>query len=411
MADDSRTQEKVPSDETMPSRTAPPADDLVGRNLLHFRVVERLGAGGMGIVYRAFDEKLRRAVAIKLLSARYMADERNKELIMREARSAAALTHPNIAAIYEVHDLPEGAFYVMELVEGETLRQRIMRNRVTTEDGLRWGAQIAGALAGAHEAGIIHRDLKADNIMIAKSGAVKLLDFGLAKVVDTPDPEAALTAGSSYAMALAPTLAVAHGTEHGRVMGTPAYMAPEQARGEPVDARADVFAFGVVLYEMLTGALPFVNRDGLPSGDAGSRDWKLGAPLRDLAPKAPRAVERLVHRCLAFERENRLDDGGALANEIAVISSRHQRRISRMRMAAIITLVAVTASVVVTIARRDTSEQPPGATRRAPSNRRCGAGGAPRHCTVARRSHRAPLEERGRAVDTERYAAHGPAVT
>jgi serine/threonine protein kinase len=299
----------------------------------------------MGVVYRAIDEKLRRSVAIKLLSARYMADERNKELIFREARSAAALTHPNIAAIHEVHDGGDAAFYVMELVDGDTLRQRIARSRIPVVDALRWARQIASALARAHEAGVIHRDLKADNIMITKSGDVKLLDFGLAKVIDIADLEVHNSPVS--AVALAPTLvATAKGTEHGRVMGTPAYMAPEQARGEPVDARVDVFAFGVVLYEMLTGQTPFAQRTGVPTGDADSSDWKLVAPLRELAPKAPRAIERLVQRCLAFDRAERFADGAALA--VGIEASAKRRRAGW----AIAIGAIVAASIVAAIAPR-----------------------------------------------------------
>ena len=349
-ASDSRTLERQASDATAshPGARDVSSDDLVGRSLLHFRVVARLGEGGMGVVYRAIDEKLRRAVALKVLGPRYLVDERNKELIFREARSAAALAHPNIAAIYEVHDGPDGAFYVMELVEGETLRARIEREgKLSVDEALRWGLQIARALARAHESGVVHRDHKADNVMIASSGEVKLLDFGLAKVVDVEDaafPEATgdLPGGPA---ALAPTMAASgRSTEHGRVMGTPAYMAPEQARGELVDARADVFAFGVVLYEMVTGVRPFAHREGVPWswGDGRSGDWTPRARVRELAPRASRDIEQLVQRCTAFDREARFADGAALVTAIEAC-----RRRDRSRRARVGWTLAASAAVVL----------------------------------------------------------------
>jgi serine/threonine-protein kinase len=349
--------------------------DLVGRTLLHFRVVERLGEGGMGVVYKAIDEKLRRPVALKALASRYLVDDRNRELIFREARSAAALSHPNIAAIHEVHEGAggDGAFYVMELVEGETLRQRIGRaGRVPVAEALRLGLQIARALARAHQAGVVHRDLKADNVMITPAGDVKLLDFGLAKVVDVADPvvveRGAAAAPPVAAAALAPTVPASDpSTEHGRVMGTPAYMAPEQARGGDVDARADVFAFGVVLYEMTTGTTPFAKRAGMPWtwGDAGSGDWKPHARVRELAPEVPGDVEKLVTRCLAFEPGARFADGASLATAVEQCS-RHVERARRTRVAVVLGLVAIAAAAVVsaTAARRASL---PGAASVAPS--------------------------------------------
>jgi tRNA A-37 threonylcarbamoyl transferase component Bud32 len=330
---ESRTLDKPAA---VPSFEAETLD--VGRSLLHFRIVARLGAGGMGVVYRAFDEKLRRAVAIKVLAPRYVVDERNKEMIFREARSAAALTHPNIAAIYELHDDASGAFLVMELVAGETLRAKIQRDRrVPAGDALRWATQIAGALARAHAAGVVHRDLKADNVMIADDGQVKLLDFGLAKVVDAAEP-ALRDAAVVPATALAPTIPASdRSTEHGRIMGTPAYMSPEQARGDAVDARTDVFAFGVVLYEMLSGSVPFVRDAKLPSGDPSSGDWKARADVRELAPRVSRPFARLVERCLAVDRDARPADGTAL---VALLAGIPRRRRSRWVGVAALTVAA-----------------------------------------------------------------------
>jgi serine/threonine-protein kinase len=330
VSDDSRTQEKTLREPA--TRPRPRVDELAGQMLLHFRVGQRLGEGGMGVVYRGIDEKLHRAVAIKVLATRYFADERNRELIFREARSAAALTHPNIATIYDVHDAPDCAFYAMELVDGETLRHHIAEHgRVKLADALAWARQIALALACAHRAGIVHRDLKADNVMITTSGQVKLLDFGLAKLVDVAGPEDADHA---------PSVASPIATADGRVVGTPAYMAPEQARGEPVDVRADIFAFGVVLYEMLTGTTPFAHRTGLPSIDA---DWTISAPLRTRSPAVPRRIERLVQRCLAFDRSDRFADGGDL---VTAIDASAKSRVSRARIG----VVAGVGAVVVVAA-------------------------------------------------------------
>ena len=204
-----------------PGATLPEASgevgDLVGRTILQFRVVARLGGGGMGVVYRAIDTKLRRDVALKVLSPRYVVDERNKELIFREARAAAALTHPNIAAIYDVHDADGIAFIAMELVDGETLRARLARGKLPVAEATRIGVEIARGLARAHAQGVVHRDLKPDNVMITADGHVKLLDFGLAKASYEAEPHVAGVPASGEAATLP-----AHTATQGRVMGTPA---------------------------------------------------------------------------------------------------------------------------------------------------------------------------------------------
>ncbi len=345
------------SGEAAPVPTSDPAD-LVGRSLLQFRITARLGAGGMGVVYKAFDDKLRRTVALKVLNARYLADERNKELIFREARSAAGLTHSNIATIHELHEVPEGAFFVMELVEGETLRQRIAGSgRIPIGEALRWAIQIARALARAHEAGIVHRDLKADNVMITASGDIKLLDFGLAKVVALDEPViVGPEVGEQPAAHAATVVAGSTRIGQGRVVGTPAYMAPEQARGEEVDARADVFAFGVLLYEMVTGSTPFAHRTGIPSGDPTSGDWTPLERAGQLVPRLPRAVEQLVERCLAFERDARYADGVALVPALEACEPRTKRRY-RYVIGAVLALGVVGAAVA--LRTHDRSELPP----------------------------------------------------
>jgi serine/threonine-protein kinase len=253
--------------------------------LLHFRIAKRLGEGGMGVVYQAFDEKLRRVVAVKVLLASYGADERRR--LFREARSAAAVTHPNIAAVYEVHEEAEPPFLVMELVEGHSLRALMHSEPLAVEVALSVGAEIAQALAAAHAAGVVHRDLKPENVMISRVGGVKLLDFGVAKIVDAPRLE-----GKGPAISASLTRSI-----EGSVVGTPEYMSPEQAIGELVDARADLFALGVVLYEMLAGQRPFRRATVVQTLIAVSRDDP--PPLAELNRVVPASVTKLVHRCLA----------------------------------------------------------------------------------------------------------------
>ena len=297
--------------------------ELVGRRLLHFRVVERIGEGGMGVVYKAIDEKLRRPVALKVLSARYLSDDRNKRLLFREARSAAAVTHPNIAAIYDVHEDGGVAFIAMEYVAGQSLAAKLADGgALPPAQALDYALQIARTLAVAHARGIVHRDLKTDNVMLTAHGHVKILDFGLAKVAHEAEPAAAVSRRDPTSLALGATVpAVAGVSEEGRVMGTPAYMSPEQARGEVVDARSDVFSFGVVLYEVLTGQLPFQGRSGAPWewGGTDSPAWRLAAPLRTRNPAASRDFERIVTRCLDPVPASRFEDGAALAHALEAI--------------------------------------------------------------------------------------------
>jgi len=227
----------------MDSRT-PPISLVPGARLGPYRVVDLLGRGGMGVVYRAVDTRLSREVALKVLPGSVAGDERRRRFL-REARSAAAINHPNVATIYEVGEVDDHVFLAMELVEGETLRVRIAAGALGIDEGARIAREIARGLAPAHAKGIVHRDLKPENVMLTALGDVKVLDFGLAKL-------RAPSGGT-------PDESLAHReteTREGAVMGTPAYMAPEQAMGAAVDARADVFALGIVLYEMVTGVRP-----------------------------------------------------------------------------------------------------------------------------------------------------------
>ncbi len=261
-----------------------PVPERLGSRIAHFRLDALLGRGGMGAVYRALDEKLRRDVALKLLPPTRDAEKRAR--FLREARLAAAITHPNVAVVYAVDEADGRVYIAMELVEGENLRWRMDRGPLDVATALELATQIARGLAAAHDKQIVHRDLKPENVMITPAGVVKLLDFGLAKSEATSNPTTA---------ALAKTETVVTSDE-GRIMGTPGYMSPEQALGEALDVRSDVFSFGIVLYEMLAGARPFSASGAGATRVAIVRDAP--PPLRAQAPQVDEHTASVVMRCL-----------------------------------------------------------------------------------------------------------------
>jgi serine/threonine-protein kinase len=265
-----------------------------GTKLGRYEIRSQLGAGGMGEVYLAEDTKLDRKAALKILHAEVAANQDRMRRFVQEAKSASSLNHPNIITIYEIEQIDSIQFIATEFIDGETLRERIRNAPLTLGETLDVAAQIASALSAAHAAGIVHRDIKTDNIMLRPDGVVKVLDFGLAKLTEPP-PEALDTS--------APTRAAAR-TDPGIVMGTAMYMSPEQARGMTVDARTDIFSLGVVLYEMVTGRLPF---DGSTPGEvlASILSEKEPQPMARYAREVPAELERIVEKALRKDRLER----------------------------------------------------------------------------------------------------------
>jgi len=340
-----------------------------GSRLGPYEILAPLGAGGMGEVYRARDTRLERTVAIKVLPQHQSATPEVLQRFEREARTISQLSHPHICALYDVGREGDVEYLVMELLEGETLSDRLTRGALPAEQTLRYGQEIADALDRAHRQGIVHRDLKPGNVMLTKSG-VKLLDFGLAKGFDAPKAKESLTA--------LPTQAAL--TQEGTILGTFQYMAPEQLEGKGADARTDIFAFGAVLYEMATGKKAF---SGTSQASLISAIMKEDpAPIASLQPATPPALDRVIRTCLAKDPEERWQSARDIAGELKWIAGSSQatagapdvpRRRNRERVAwttAALLLVALAASITTGLRRpgprrsptRFTILAPPGET-------------------------------------------------
>ena len=306
-----------------------------GTRLGAYEIVVPLGAGGMGEVYRARDTKLSRDVALKMLPESFITDPERVARFRREAQVLASLNHPHIGAIYGIDEAEGAQFLILELVDGQTLADRIGNRPLPMFDALDIARQIAEALEVAHEKGVTHRDLKPANVVLTSEGNVKVLDFGLAK---TADPRAA----SSSTMS--PTLSI-QATQAGVLLGTAAYMAPEQARGKAVDARADIWAFGIVLFEMLSGRRPF---EGDEIADTLASILKSEPAWHRLPSQTPAAIHRLLRRCLQKDRHDRLQHMGDARLEIeeglrpASDSGLATGRVSgRMRLVAMLAAIAL----------------------------------------------------------------------
>ena len=271
---------------------------VAGTTIAHFEIEAEIGRGGMGVVYRARDTILGRTVALKVLLPELMRDPGRRARFLREARTAAAVNHPNVATMYEVGESDETVYLAMEHVDGESLRDLLVRERPAVERAIEIARAIATALAAAHDAKVIHRDLKPGNVLIGRPGEIKLCDFGLAKSVD-PDAEPG-----------APV------TRDSAIIGTPAYMSPEQCRGRAVDHRSDLFSFGTLLYELISGRRPFVGDSYPELGIAIMKD-----PAPPLGAGAPPALARVVERCLEKRPEDRYRDAHELLAALTGISA------------------------------------------------------------------------------------------
>jgi serine/threonine protein kinase len=262
---------------------------MVGKKILHYQLIDKIGAGGMGEIYKAQDDRLNRLVAVKILSPGLSTDPERKRRFFQEAQAASALNHPNIITLYDIVSEGDMQCIVMEYISGKTLRDLTPAGGLGPPQALQYATQIASALTVAHAAGIIHRDLKPSNIMVTTSGLIKVLDFGLAKWVDS---------GMSGQTGEQSTVETAL-TREGSIIGTVSYMSPEQAEGKRVDARSDIFSFGSVLYEMLTGKRAFEGRSGISTLSAILRDDV--KPIGEAAPDTPPLLEQIVLRCLYKE--------------------------------------------------------------------------------------------------------------
>ncbi len=298
-----------------------------GQMLAQYRIVEKIADGGMGVVYKVYDTRLQRHVALKLLRPELTADPDCRARLLAEARAAAAVNHPNIAAVYDAGETEGVAYIVMELAEGVTLRSMIAQGRLEPADALRVAHGVARGLASAHRSRVVHRDLKPENIIVGPDLHAKILDFGLAEILE--NPVTCLETAGDPAETTTRDLRVSD-----RLAGTIAYMSPEQAQGLPVDARSDIFSFGVVLYEMLSGRRPFAAAN--VTATLARILESDPEPLQALRADLPEGLAGVASRCLEKDPAARYEDGGGLSRALEDVpdgAGRHASRAGRRGLA------------------------------------------------------------------------------
>ena len=293
---------------------------MIGRTVKHYRIEETLGKGGMGVVYRARDTRLDRLVALKFLPPEFTRDPERKRRFFLEARAACAVNHPAIGQVYDVDEDDGAAFIVMELVLGKTVRTLLESRELDLMGALEIAIQVAGGLARAHEAGIVHRDIKAENIMVTPDGHAKILDFGLAKLRHDEGRAAPSAEDISHLETLARTQA-------GVVLGTLRYMSPEQARGLAVDHRSDLFSLGIVLYETVTGQAPFTGTSPVDTLHAIALEET--RPVTALKSNLPASLQRVIGRCLRKRKEDRYADARELVADLKLVQREVESGISQ----------------------------------------------------------------------------------